>query len=145
MSMFVYVSQASPGFQCTKKLNNWNSEKIYSFAVVCWQFVAVCQWLVVVCWWFVVVAYFSNYGLTIISSPVFMKQTYYHQQSAVRSTSFMILGVFLNSFEWSLPENTTDFVCISLQFKLHTSRINVFFFPNELHESPIFDNISYRY
>ena len=46
-SMFAYISQASPCFQFTKKLNNWNSEKVYLF--VCGYLLAVCGRLLVVC------------------------------------------------------------------------------------------------
>ena len=46
-SMFAYISQASPCFQFTKKLNNWNLEKVYLF--VCGYLLVVCGRLLVVC------------------------------------------------------------------------------------------------
>ena len=69
--MFIYISQALPCFPFTKKLNNWNSEKLYLFIcgcllvvyarllVVCaclwlfagglWSYVVVCGHLLVMC------------------------------------------------------------------------------------------------
>ena len=65
MLMFVYICQAPPCFQFTKRINNWNSGKFYLvlfllwlFAGDLWLFVVVCGGLLVVCgrlWWFVVV------------------------------------------------------------------------------------------
>ena len=64
--MFIYICQAPPCFQFTKKINNWNSEKVY--LVVCGCFLVIrllvvyggLCWFLVVCSWFVVVACFSN-------------------------------------------------------------------------------------
>ena len=43
----IYICQAPLHFQFTKKLNNWNSEKIY--LVVCGCLLVVCGCLLVVC------------------------------------------------------------------------------------------------
>ena len=47
MSIFIYICQTPPHFQFTKKINNWNSEKVY--LVVCSCLLVVCGRLVVVC------------------------------------------------------------------------------------------------
>ena len=39
--MFIYICQTPPHFQFTKKLNNWNSEKVY--LVVCGCLLVVCS------------------------------------------------------------------------------------------------------
>ena len=45
--MFIYICQAPPCFLFMKKLNNWNSEKVY--LVVCGCLLVVCGRLLVVC------------------------------------------------------------------------------------------------
>ena len=47
--MFAYICEALPCFQFMKKLNNWNSEKVY--LVVCGRLLVVCGGL----WLFVLV------------------------------------------------------------------------------------------
>ena len=77
MSMFIYICQAPPHLKKKKKLDNWNSEKVYlvvcgcllvvcgPLLVVCGPSLVVCARLLVVCgrcgglWWFVFV--FSRY------------------------------------------------------------------------------------
>ena len=52
----VYLHLSLPRFQFTKKIKNWNSEKVY--LVICRCLLIVCGslwWLAVVCWWFVIV------------------------------------------------------------------------------------------
>ena len=51
----VYLHLSLPRFQFTKKIKNWNSEKVY--LVICRCLLIVCGslwWLAVVCWWFVI-------------------------------------------------------------------------------------------
>ena len=84
--MFIYICQTPPCFQFTKKINNWDSEKVYlvvcgcllvicglqlvvcgrlwSFAGGLWSFLVVCGRLwsfAGVLWSFAVVACYSNY------------------------------------------------------------------------------------
>ena len=52
--MFIYICQGSPCF--TKKLSNWNSEKVSLVVRGCLLVVYYRLWyFVVICWWFVVV------------------------------------------------------------------------------------------
>ena len=46
MLMFIYICQAPPHLQFTKKINNWNSEKFYLVVCDCLQ--VVCGRLLVV-------------------------------------------------------------------------------------------------
>ena len=51
MLMFIYICQAPPHFQLMKKLNNWNSEKVYLVVCSCLLVIAGSfWWFVVVCW-----------------------------------------------------------------------------------------------
>ena len=45
--MFAYICEALPCFQFMKKLNNWNSEKVY--LVVCGCLLVICGCLLVFC------------------------------------------------------------------------------------------------
>ena len=45
--VFIYICQALPHFQFVKKLNNWNSEKVYLVVYGC--LLVVCSRLLVVC------------------------------------------------------------------------------------------------
>ena len=52
--MFIYICQTPPHFQFTRKLNNWNSEKVYlvvcgCLMVFCGRLLGVCVHLLVVC------------------------------------------------------------------------------------------------
>ena len=47
MPMLVYIYQTLPRFQCTKKMNNWISGKVY--LVACSSLLVVCNCLLVVC------------------------------------------------------------------------------------------------
>ena len=61
--MFIYICQTPSHFQFTKKINKWNSQKVYLVVCSCLlvifgRLLVVCghfMWLLVVCWWFVVV------------------------------------------------------------------------------------------